>query len=84
MGVTQAELAEQIGRNQVWVSRYLKGDFDTDLATLEKMARRFDFTLFALLDLPSDPFEARLLDEVRALPPKARTSLRRVAACDYG
>lgn len=74
-GVTQAELAERIGRNQAWMSRYLKGEFDADLTTLERMAATFGFNLSALLNLPSDPFEARLIEEVRALPPKARAML---------
>jgi transcriptional regulator with XRE-family HTH domain len=74
-GVTQTDLAERIGRNQAWMSRYLKGEFDADLRTLEQMAEAFGFTLTALLDLPTDPFEGRVLEEVRALPPKARTIL---------
>jgi hypothetical protein len=39
------------------------------------MAATFGFNLSALLNLPSDPFEARIIEEVRALPPKARTIL---------
>lgn len=74
-GVTQAELAERIGRNQAWMSRYLKGEFDADLTTLERMAATFGFNLSALLNLPSDPFEARIIEEIRALPPKARSIL---------
>jgi transcriptional regulator with XRE-family HTH domain len=74
-GVTQTELAERIGRNQAWMSRYLKGEFDADLTTLDRMAATFGFNLSALLNLPSDPFEARLIEEVRALPPKARAIL---------
>jgi transcriptional regulator with XRE-family HTH domain len=74
-GVTQAELGTRIGRNQAWMSRYLKGEFDADLTTLDRMAQMFGFNLSALLNLPSDPFEARLIEEVRALPPKTRATL---------
>jgi transcriptional regulator with XRE-family HTH domain len=74
-GVTQAELGARIGRNQAWMSRYLKGEFDADLTTLDRMAQMFGFTLVGLLNLPSDPFEARLIEEVRALPPKTRQTL---------
>jgi transcriptional regulator with XRE-family HTH domain len=71
-GVTQTELAAQIGRTQAWMSRYLNGEFDADLTTLERMAGVFGFNLSALLNLPNDPFEARIIEEVRALPPKSR------------
>jgi transcriptional regulator with XRE-family HTH domain len=64
-GVTQTELAERIGRNQAWMSRYLKGEFDADLDTLQKIAACFGFSLIALLDLPRDPHEARLVEEFR-------------------
>jgi len=74
-GVTQTELAERVGRNQAWMSRYLKGEFDADLDTLAKIAACFGFTLIALLDLPRDPHEARLVEEFRALPPRGRASL---------
>jgi transcriptional regulator with XRE-family HTH domain len=74
-GVTQAQLGERIGRTQAWMSRYLKGEFDADLTTLDRMAQMFGFTLVGLLNLPSDPFEARLIEEVRALPPKTRQTL---------
>lgn len=74
-GVTQTELADRIGRNQAWMSRYLKGEFDADLETLQKIAQTFGFTLIALLDLPSNPHEARLMEEFRALTPRGRSSL---------
>jgi transcriptional regulator with XRE-family HTH domain len=75
-GVTQTELATRIGRNQAWMSRYLKGEIQAaDLETLQKIAQTFGFTLIALLDLPRDPHEARLVEEFRALPPRGRASL---------
>jgi transcriptional regulator with XRE-family HTH domain len=74
-GVTQTDLAARIGRNQAWMSRYLKGDFAADLETLMKIAAAFGFSLVALLDLPRDPHEARLVEEFRALTPRGRASL---------
>lgn len=75
-GVTQAALAEQIGRTQAWMSRYLSGEIDADLETLNKLARAFDHTLTALLDLPSNPDDARLIEQVHRLSPKRRALIR--------
>ncbi len=72
-GVTQTELAERVGKNQAWMSRYLSGEFDADLETLQKMARTFGHSLSALLDTPADPVEARWMEYYRALPVTART-----------
>jgi transcriptional regulator with XRE-family HTH domain len=71
-GITQTYLAEQIGENQAWVSRYLSGEFNADLDRLQKIARVFSHTLSALLDSPLDPQEQQLIDAYRALPPTAR------------
>jgi transcriptional regulator with XRE-family HTH domain len=43
--LTQTGLATRIGRNQVWVHRYLHGEGDADLATLERIAQVFGRTL---------------------------------------
>jgi transcriptional regulator with XRE-family HTH domain len=72
-GVTQTELAERIGRTQAWMSRYLHGEFDADLETLQKMAHAFGQGLGALLDAPTDPMEARVVEGLRALPANLRT-----------
>jgi transcriptional regulator with XRE-family HTH domain len=74
-GMTQLELAERIGRNQEWVSRYLSGKINADMQTLDQMAVVFGHHLIALLDLPKDPDDARLIELFRSLPPAARTSL---------
>lgn len=71
-GITQTTLADRIGRNQAWMSRYLAGDFDADLTTLEKMAAVFSHPLTALLDLPSNPDEFKLIETYRALRPESR------------
>lgn len=71
-GITQAAFGERIGRNQVWVSKYLKGEFDTDLETLHQMAQVFRHTLTQLLDFPSDPEEEALITLYRTLRPEAR------------
>jgi transcriptional regulator with XRE-family HTH domain len=74
-GITQTALAERIGRNQAWMSRYLGGEFDADLETLQKMARAFGHSLSALLNTPTDPVEARLIERYRALSERARAIL---------
>lgn len=85
-GVTQEVLAARIGRNQVWLSRYLKGEYDTDLTTLDQMARVFDHPLTALLSLPTDPAEGQILTWYRAIRPEQRAHvaalLRALARAD--
>jgi len=71
-GITQAELAARIGRNQAWMSRYLAAEFDADLETLNKMAISFGHSLGALLTAPVDPMEAQIIERFRALPAEAR------------
>jgi transcriptional regulator with XRE-family HTH domain len=71
-GITQRALGERIGRNQVWVSKYLGGDLDADLETLQQIARVFGHTLTQLLDFPTDPEEETLITLYRALRPEAR------------
>ena len=70
--MTQTALAEMIGRNQAWMSRYLDGEFDTDLETLERLAIAFGHTLFELLDASANPTEAEVLERWRALKPSGR------------
>lgn len=71
-GITQTNLAERIGRNQAWMSRYLAGDYDADLETLQKIALVFGHSLSTMLELPKDPEEAALLSAYRALRQEAR------------
>jgi transcriptional regulator with XRE-family HTH domain len=71
---TQAALAEAIGRNPAWMSRYLAGDFDADLETLQRIAQAFGHSIAALLDQPADPVDARVLSAFHALPPDARAN----------
>jgi transcriptional regulator with XRE-family HTH domain len=78
-GITQTALAERIGRNQAWMSRYLGGEFDADLVTLNQIATVFDHTITALLQVPEDPDIARLVMNYRALRPEARAILLGVA-----
>ena len=73
--MTQAQVAVRIGKNQEWMSRYLSAKFDADFETLERLAAVFGHSLIALLDLPRDPQEGRLVEFYRALPPQSRTSL---------
>ena len=40
--------------------------------TLQKMARAFGHSLSALLNTPTDPVEARLIERYRALSERAR------------
>lgn len=60
-------MGQAIGRNQAWVSRYLGGDIDADLETLEQIARVFGHTLNELLDVQENAVEAEILDRYRAL-----------------
>jgi transcriptional regulator with XRE-family HTH domain len=71
-GTTQIAFGERIGRTQVWVSKYLAGELDTDLDTLQQMAKVFGHTLTQLLDFPADPDEDALITAYRALRPDAR------------
>jgi transcriptional regulator with XRE-family HTH domain len=72
-GTTQVAFAEQIDRNQEWVSRYLNGNFDADLPTLQRMAGVFGHNLATLFgSLPTDPDESALLRMFRELRPEDR------------
>lgn len=71
-GTTQVEVGLQVGRNQSWMSRYLKGEFDADLDTLQKITRVFGHELTSALNIPSDPEEALLVSRFRALRIEAR------------
>jgi transcriptional regulator with XRE-family HTH domain len=78
---SQTVLAIRIGKDQPWMSRYLRGLHDADLATLEKIASAFGHTLFALLDLPTDAADAqerRVIEMYRALKPAARANIVRL------
>jgi transcriptional regulator with XRE-family HTH domain len=74
-GMSQIELARRLGKTQAWVSRYLRGEFNTDMETLQQMARIFGHTFFALLDVPSDALEAELVGHYRALPADMRRAV---------
>lgn len=79
-GLTQAAMAEQIGRNAVWISRYFDGAYDADLDTLSKMAGTLGYTLFELLDLHERPEEQVLINDFRALGPADQSLLARLLA----
>lgn len=71
--ITQAVLAQRIGKQQAWLSRYLAGHAEADIETLQKLAAVFGHSVSALLVQPAlDPIEARLIDLYRALTPRAR------------
>lgn len=69
---TQASLATEIGRNQAWMTRYLDGQFDADLDTLQRIAVAFENTLACLLSLPGETMDAEVLELFHALRPKGR------------
>jgi len=81
-GYTQTELCARIGKNQAWMTRYLRGKFNADLETLQKIARAFGHPgINALFDLPElDDAERRLLEDVRALPVTGRSLVAQMAA----
>lgn len=70
--MTQTALADTIGRNQAWMSRYLDGEFDTDLETLDRLAAAFGHTLYELLDVGANATEAEVLERWRSLKPSGR------------
>lgn len=71
--IDQVKLAELIGKSQPWVSNYINGRIEEPtLDDLDAVARAFGHTLTELLDLRSDPNEAALLEEYRALSEKRR------------
>ena len=76
--LTQTAFGERIGRTQVWVSKYLGGEIDTDVETLQQMAQVFGHTLTQLLDFPADPEEEAVITAYRALSPELRTAVLRV------
>jgi transcriptional regulator with XRE-family HTH domain len=77
-GTTQTALGERIGRTQAWTSRYLLGEFDADLTTLQKIADVFGHSIAALLDVPSDPAEAIFLNYFRAVDAEKRALVLRL------
>jgi len=74
-GKTQTAVAESIGRNQAWMSRYLDAEFDTDLDTLDKLAHAFGHSLFHLLDVHPDVEEQAVLEKFRAMDATARATV---------
>src|SRR5262245_55110199 len=61
-GVNQTALALKVGRRQSWLSRYLSGEFKTDIETLNKLAAALNKPFTALFqDLP-DSHDSRLID----------------------
>jgi len=77
-GVRQVVLARQIDKNQAWLSRYLAGEVEADLITIERLAQAFGHTLLALLEVPADPAEAHVIEMLRALPPGPRRNAVRL------
>jgi transcriptional regulator with XRE-family HTH domain len=71
----QGRLAVAIGKNQVWVSRYLTGKADADVDTLQRLAAAFGHTIASLLQTAAgDADEAALIEAFRALRPSARAT----------
>jgi transcriptional regulator with XRE-family HTH domain len=77
-GVSQDQLAGRLNKTQPWVSRYLGGETDADLETLQRMAALFGHGLHALLDLPQNPDEQFILERYRALPEQSRAVVRQL------
>jgi transcriptional regulator with XRE-family HTH domain len=79
-GITQDQVAKAIARSPMWLSRYLRGYYDTDLDTLDRLARVFNHSLAALLSVPDDPQERELISAYREAPPSGRKALLLIAA----
>ena len=74
-GVTKTALGVGVGRNQPWVTRYLDGEFDTDIDTLARVAAFFGEPLSALFPAGEDAALAELLARYRATTPPRRALL---------
>ena len=74
--ITQTALAARIGKKQAWVSRYLSGEFNADLTTLDRMAGVFDHTFMQLLNVTDDSDEGQIIEAYRALPRKSQRLAR--------
>jgi len=61
-GVNQTALARKVGRRQSWLSRYLSGEFKTDIDTLERLATALDKPFTALFESLPDSHDSRLID----------------------
>jgi transcriptional regulator with XRE-family HTH domain len=77
-GTTQTVLAQRIGKDQAWMSRYLAGTHDADLATVERLAAAFGHTVATLLDVVTDEKDARVLEMYRSLSPTDRATIVRL------
>ena len=77
-GMSQAVLAQRINKDQAWVSRYLRGEHDADLATVERLAAAFGHNIATLLDVVPDERDAAAVEMLRALDPADRTILARL------
>ena len=73
--MAQGQLARAIGKNQVWVSRFLTGKTDADVDTLQRIAAAFGHTIASLLQTAEgDADEAALIEAFRALRPSGRAT----------
>lgn len=92
IGITQQELAYQIGSSQQNIQRYESGSNEPDIQTLRLLADFFDTSVDYLIghtDIPHkiepvqpwelNAAEASLMEKYRALPPQARAGLLTVA-----
>jgi|SRR5215831_6896911 len=76
--IKQATLAEKIGKSPAWLSRYLAGEYEAELSTLQRIAAVFGHSLQALVDVPTDVAEGRFIEMFRALPSPSRTTVVRL------
>lgn len=77
-GISQAVLAQRIGKDQAWMSRYLRGEHDADLATVERLAAAFGHNIATLLDVVPDERDAIAVEMLRALAPTDRAAIVRL------
>lgn len=71
-GVTKTALGSAAGRNQSWATRYLDGEFSTDLDTLQRVAAFFGEPLAALFEQTPDDDLREVLFRYRATTPPRR------------
>lgn len=84
-GKTQVEIAAAIGHDRSWLSRYMSGEYDADLTTLEALAQLFGQSIATLFLPPGKAVtvlnddETRLIENCRASPPRSRQTLLAVS-----
>ena len=82
-GLRQQTFGRRIGKGQVWVSRYLRGQVDADLETLQRMAALFGVSLAELLyepDVSQHPLLSKLHEALLVTPRHVQAAILEMLA----